>query len=112
MLIPDRLFSVNLIMDAIINPYLWPVLLIAISFGAIGSLDDWMKLRKRSHNGMSARMKMILQLVIAFIATLIFIELSPEQLRYGVAVPFLKDTLLAMGLFYVPFCNDRDCGRI
>ena len=85
------------------NPYLWPVLLIAISFGAIGGLDDWMKLRKRSHNGMSARMKMMLQLVIAFVATLIFIELSPDQLRYGVAVPFLKDTLLAMGLFYVPF---------
>jgi phospho-N-acetylmuramoyl-pentapeptide-transferase len=48
------------------NPYLWPVLLISLSFGAIGSLDDWMKLRKRSHNGMSARMKMLLQLVIAF----------------------------------------------
>ena len=85
------------------NPYLWPVLLISLSFGAIGSLDDWMKLRKRSHNGMSARMKMLLQLVIAFFTTLIFIELSPEQLRYGVAVPFLKDTLLAMGMFYVPF---------
>ena len=85
------------------NPYLWPVLLISLSFGAIGSLDDWMKLRKRSHNGMSARMKMLLQLVIAFFTTLIFIELSPEQLRYGVAVPFFKDTLLAMGMFYVPF---------
>ena len=56
------------------NPYLWPVLLISLSFGAIGSLDDWMKLRKRSHNGMSARMKMRSQLVIAFFATLIFIE--------------------------------------
>jgi phospho-N-acetylmuramoyl-pentapeptide-transferase len=85
------------------NPYLWPVLLISLSFGAIGSLDDWMKLRKRSHNGMSARMKMLLQIVIAFFAALIFIELSPEQLRYGVAVPFFKDTLLAMGVFYVPF---------
>ena len=85
------------------NPYLWPVLLISLSFGAIGSLDDRMKLRKRSHNGMSARMKMLLQLVIAFFTTLILIELSPEQLRYGVAVPFFKDTLLAMGMFYVPF---------
>ena len=97
-------FSVStLLWMPLSNPYLWPVLLIAISFGAIGSLDDWMKLRKRSHNGMSARMKIILQLVIAFVATLIFIELSPDQLRYGVAVPFFKDTLLTMGLFYVPF---------
>ena len=97
-------FSVStLLWMPLSNPYLWLVLLIAISFGAIGGLDDWMKLRKRSHNGMSARMKIILQLVIAFVATLIFIELSPDQLRYGVAVPFFKDTLMTMGLFYVPF---------
>ena len=35
------------------NPYLWPVLAIALSFGVIGSVDDWMKLRRRSHDGMS-----------------------------------------------------------
>ena len=45
----------------------------------------------------------MLQLLIAFVATFFFIELSPEQLRYGVAVPFFKDTLLTLGLFYVPF---------
>jgi phospho-N-acetylmuramoyl-pentapeptide-transferase len=85
------------------NPYLWPTLLVVIAFGAIGSVDDWMKLRRRSHNGMSARMKMGMQLVVGFIATLAFVQLSPESLRYGVAVPFLKDTLISMGILYVPF---------
>ena len=85
------------------NPYLWPVLLVVIAFGAIGSVDDWMKLRRRSHNGMSARMKMGMQLVVGFIATLALVQLSPESLRYGVAVPFLKDTLISMGILYVPF---------
>jgi phospho-N-acetylmuramoyl-pentapeptide-transferase len=85
------------------NPYLWPVLLVVIAFGAIGSVDDWMKLRRHSHNGMSARMKMGMQLVVGFIATLAFVQLSPESLRYGVAVPFLKDTLISMGILYVPF---------
>ena len=85
------------------NPYLWPVLLVVVAFGAIGSVDDWMKLRRRSHNGMSARMKMGLQLFIGFLATLAFVQLSPEALRYGVAVPFLKDTLISMGILYVPF---------
>ena len=85
------------------NPYLWPVLLVVITFGAIGSVDDWMKLRRRSHNGMSARMKIGMQLVVGFIATLAFVQLSPESLRYGVAVPFLKDTLISMGILYVPF---------
>ena len=85
------------------NPYLWPVLAIALSFGVIGSVDDWMKLRRRSHNGMSARMKLGLQLLVSFFVTLVLIELSPDQLRYGIAVPFLKDNLLTMGLLYVPF---------
>ena len=85
------------------NDYLWPVLLVAVSFGAIGSVDDWMKLRRRSHHGMSARMKMGMQLSVGFAATLILVELSPEQLRYGVAVPFFKDTLISMGVLYVPF---------
>ena len=48
--------------------------------------------------GYVARMKIILQLVIAFVATLIFIELSPNCC-VEVAVPFFKDTLLTMGLF-------------
>ena len=85
------------------NPYLWPVLAIALSFGVIGSVDDWMKLRRRSHDGMSGRMKLGLQLLVSFFVTLILIELSPDQLRYGIAVPFLKDNLLTMGLLYVPF---------
>ena len=85
------------------NPYLWPVLTVAVAFGAVGSVDDWMKLRRRSHHGMSGRMKLVCQLGVAFVASLVLIELSPDQLRYGVAVPFLKDTMISLGLLYVPF---------
>ena len=85
------------------NPYLWPVLTVAVAFGAVGSVDDWMKLRRHSHHGLSGRMKLVLQLLVAFVVTLVFIELSPPQLRYGVAIPFLKDSLVPLGLLYVPF---------
>ena len=85
------------------NPYLWPVLLIAASYGAIGAVDDWLKLKKRSSDGMSGRQKLLFQIATAFLASLVFIQLSPDALRYGVALPFVKDTLLYLGLFYVPF---------
>ncbi len=85
------------------NPYLWPVLLVAASYGAIGAVDDWLKLKKRSSDGMSGRQKLLFQVVAAFLASLILIQLSPEGLRYGVALPFVKDTLLYLGIFYVPF---------
>jgi phospho-N-acetylmuramoyl-pentapeptide-transferase len=85
------------------NPYLWPVLLIAASYGAIGAVDDWLKLKKRSSDGMSGRQKLLFQIATAFLASLVFIQLSPDALRYGVALPFVKDTLLYLGVFYVPF---------
>ena len=85
------------------SPYLLPVLLVAIAFGVVGSVDDWLKISRRSHHGMPAKVKLVLQCGVAYLATLVFIELSPAQLRYGVAVPFLKDTLIALGLFYIPF---------
>jgi len=85
------------------NPYLWPVLLVAASYGAIGAVDDWLKLKKRSSDGMSGRQKLLFQVVAAFLASLILVQLSPEALRYGVALPFVKDTLLYLGIFYVPF---------
>jgi phospho-N-acetylmuramoyl-pentapeptide-transferase len=85
------------------NPYLWPVLLIAASYGAIGAVDDWLKLKTRSSDGMSGRQKLLFQIATAFVASLVFIQLSPDALRYGVALPFFKDTLLYLGIFYVPF---------
>ena len=85
------------------NPYLWPVLLVAASYGAIGAVDDWLKLKKRSSDGMRGRQKLLFQVVAAFLTSLILIQLSPEALRYGVALPFVKDTLLYLGIFYVPF---------
>ena len=85
------------------NPYLWPVLLVAASYGTIGAVDDWLKLKKRSSDGMSGHQKLLFQVAAAFLASLILIQLSPEVLRYGVALPFVKDTLLYLGIFYVPF---------
>ena len=85
------------------NGYLWPVLMVVLIFGLIGAADDWLKLTRRSSAGLSGRAKLALQTLAALFATLILIQLSPDALRYGVALPFVKDALLYLGLFYVPF---------
>lgn len=85
------------------SAYLWPVLFLALSFGAIGFADDFLKLRRRSSNGLSGRLKLLFQLLASFAVTLVFIELSPDTLRYGLAVPSMKDVVIPLGLFYVPF---------
>ena len=87
------------------NPYLWPVLAIIVSFGSIGLVDDWMKLSKNSSRGLSGKRKLLLQLVVCIFVSIFFVELSPEELRYSVAVPFFKEQLLPLGLFYILFTS-------
>ena len=85
------------------NQYLWPVLIVAIGFGAIGAIDDWLKLKKRSSAGLRSYQKFMLQTVLALVTIIYLIELSPDDLRYGIALPFLKDTILYLSYFYIPF---------
>ena len=49
------------------NIYLWIVLFTAISFGAIGFYDDYLKLKHRSSDGLSSRQKFIGQSFAAII---------------------------------------------
>ena len=85
------------------NAYLWPILIVAIGFGAIGAIDDWLKLKKRSSAGLRSYQKFMLQSALALVAIIYLVELSPDDLRYGIALPFLKDTLLYLSYFYIPF---------
>jgi len=85
------------------SAYLWPVLFVALSFGAIGFTDDYIKLTKRSPNGLSGRRKLAFQLLAAFIVSMIFVELAPDELRYGLAIPSIKDIVIPLGVFYIPF---------
>src|ERR1700752_2833572 len=43
------------------NPYVWIVLLVTVGFGLIGFFDDYRKLTKNSHRGLSGRAKLVLQ---------------------------------------------------
>ncbi len=87
------------------NSYLWPVLAVIVSFGSIGLIDDWMKLSRNTSKGLSGRRKVLLQLVICLFVSMLFVELSPVELRYSVAVPFFKEQLLPLGLFYLLFTS-------
>src|SRR5947209_20521954 len=47
------------------NPYVWIVLWMTVGFGLIGFLDDYRKLTRRSHRGLPARVKLILEIILA-----------------------------------------------
>ena len=85
------------------NGYVWAVLLVTLGFGAIGFLDDYKKLTRRSSDGLSGRMKLLLQALIGGAATIWIVQMTGGTLATGVAVPFFKSLLIPLGWFFVPW---------
>ncbi|HEX6103503.1 MAG TPA: phospho-N-acetylmuramoyl-pentapeptide-transferase [Alphaproteobacteria bacterium] len=85
------------------NRYVWIVLWVTIGYGAIGFGDDFLKLTKRNSKGLPGRMKLALQVGIGLIAAMSIMVVAPEELATELAVPFLKDVLIHLGILFVPF---------
>ncbi len=80
------------------NRYVWIVLGVTLAFGAIGLWDDFLKVTKRNSKGVPGKVKLALSVAIAAVAAYLIAQLSPTPLRYMLALPFLKDVLLPLGV--------------
>jgi phospho-N-acetylmuramoyl-pentapeptide-transferase len=85
------------------NPYVWITLLVTVSFGLIGFFDDYRKLTRRSHHGVPAKLKLLIEIVLAGGACLALAFVMRQPLANTVAVPFVKNFLLNLGWFFLPF---------
>jgi len=85
------------------NQYVWVVLLVTIGFGSIGFIDDFRKVTRRSSDGISGRMKLALQFLIALGAVVWLMGIGPNDLFGEVAFPFFKNLMIHLGWFYVVF---------
>ena len=76
---------------------------ITIAYGTIGFLDDYLKVIRQSSDGLSAKLKLLLQAVIALVAAFAIMHQLPAPLTTTLAVPFLKNVLLNLGWAFVLF---------
>ncbi len=67
----------------------------ALLFGGIGFIDDFVKFVKKRNKGLTALQKLVLQ----FAAAALFLFLMRDQLTTSLALPF-TDTRLELGVFY------------
>ena len=82
------------------NVYTWVCLLVTLSFGLIGYLDDYSKVMKRSaYAGLTGRTRLLLEFAIGGVATW-YISTRTGTTLY---LPFLKDAGLALGFGYILF---------
>ena len=73
-----------------------PVLILSIGFGLVGFIDDYLKVVKKKSDGLSAKQKMALQIVIALLFALYITKIN--------AIPLTMKVPFAPGL-YPPFCS-------
>jgi phospho-N-acetylmuramoyl-pentapeptide-transferase len=103
LLILSALMVSTLMWARLDNPYVWIVVLVTLAFGLIGFADDYAKVTKQNTKGVSSRVRMLAGLVIAALATYAASSFHPTELTNALAVPLLKNTLLNLGLFFIPF---------
>jgi phospho-N-acetylmuramoyl-pentapeptide-transferase len=85
------------------NGYVWMVLFVTYSFGLIGFADDYQKVSKQHHNGISGKIRLGIGFIIAAIAGVWVMSMQNADLSGYLAFPILKDTLLNLGFLYIPF---------
>ena len=99
------------------NGYIWVVMFVTLSYGAIGFYDDFLKVTKRSSAGFEGKTRLVLELIVAAIGTLLVMRIgtpgpwNPLEPAFwttmqtgfatSLAVPFFKSFLIPFGLFYV-----------
>ena len=85
------------------NGYVWMVLFVTYSFGLVGFWDDYLKVSKQNHKGVSGKIRLGLGFVIAAIAGLWVMQMQTPELSGHLAFPIFKDALLNLSYFFIPF---------
>ena len=85
------------------NRYVWAVMVVTLGFGAIGFADDYLKLSRRSSNGLPGKVKLIGEIAIAGGAAWWVMSITDPAIATGLAIPLIKNLLVDLGWFFVPF---------
>ena len=85
------------------NPYIWMVMFVTLSFAAIGFADDYAKVSKQDTEGVSGKVRILLGILIASIAGYWAAAYHPDDLVNQLALPIFKDTLINLGILFIPF---------
>ncbi len=85
------------------DPYVWIIMLVIIGFGLIGGIDDYMKLKNKNTDGLSAKKRIFAQVLISGAATYAVTTLAPDSHAADLSIPFFKNIFLNLGWFFIPF---------
>jgi len=101
LLILFAIVTATLLWADLTNSFVWLVLLVMISYGAIGFLDDYLKHVKKGSRGLPGRIKIVSQVVIGLlVAGLLYTRADFDT---HVSLPFFKQVAPDLGWTYILF---------
>ncbi|WP_135503563.1 phospho-N-acetylmuramoyl-pentapeptide-transferase [Roseovarius aestuariivivens] len=103
LLIVGSLLFATMLWARLDNPFVWMVALVTLGFGLIGFWDDYAKVSKQNVKGVPGKVRLGLGFLIAGLAAYWATVHHPDALQFQLALPVFKDTLLNLGIFFIPF---------
>ena len=85
------------------NSYVLILLFVTTSFGLLGAIDDYVKIKRENSKGISAWVKIISQITLSLISVLLLLKFGNNDHLKNLYFPFLKSFSIHLGLFFIPF---------
>jgi phospho-N-acetylmuramoyl-pentapeptide-transferase len=85
------------------NRYVWIVLGVTVSFGAIGFYDDYLKVTRQTHAGFSGKIRFVIEALIAALACYFIAAIGRQPFATSLTFPFFKELVIPLGWFFVVF---------
>ena len=82
------------------NSFVWVSLLLTLSYGLIGFIDDFKKVIQKNPKGLPGKQKLAGQILFGFIAAYF---LKKAGLSTEIHFPFFKDFTIDLGFLFIPF---------
>jgi phospho-N-acetylmuramoyl-pentapeptide-transferase len=83
------------------NRYIWLVLGVTMAFGAIGWIDDYLKISKKNSKGLSGKLKYFWQSVFGLVAAIYLYQSAELPAQTTLYVPFFKSVAIPLGVTFV-----------
>ena len=83
------------------NRYIWLILSVTLAFGAIGWVDDYLKISRKNSDGLAARWKYFWQSIFALAAVLYLYQAADVPAQTSLYLPFFKSVAIPLGAWFV-----------
>ena len=79
------MFAGVLLWSKLSNPYVWPILFVTATFALLGFFDDYAKVTKQTDAGVSAKVRLLVEFVVAALAAAFIMALHGAHTTLGYA---------------------------